>query len=176
MSYKHFEELPAWKKAARLYNEVLDMLEEDRACFSSGYRNQLDRAALSVSNNIAEGFERMSSHELINFLSIARGSAGEVRSMVAVVKHRQQVRSAKERLEKVHNLAQECIKQLSGWITHLENSEIQGKRHQTKEVRQQKQGAKAQKSVRTQFLLSLDEDHPLYHTVEARNAREGNRQ
>jgi four helix bundle protein len=48
----------------------------------SGLRDQLERAALSVSNNIAEGFERGSTNELLAFLYIARGSAGEVRSML----------------------------------------------------------------------------------------------
>jgi four helix bundle protein len=47
--------------------------------------NQLQRAALSISNNIAEGFERGSTKELLNYLYIARGSAGEVRSMLCVM-------------------------------------------------------------------------------------------
>lgn len=87
-AYKHFEELPVWREAARLYNLVLDLLEADGALLTSGFRHQLDRAALSVSNNIAEGFERVTTNELLAFLAIARGSAGEVRSMIAVVKDR----------------------------------------------------------------------------------------
>jgi four helix bundle protein len=46
-----------------------------------GLRDQLERAALSISNNIAEGFERGTTNELLAFLYVARGSAGEVRSM-----------------------------------------------------------------------------------------------
>src|ERR1051325_10461399 len=86
--YQKFEDLPAWQEAARLYNRVLDLLEEPNVPLSPGYRNQLDRAALSVSNNIAEGFERVTTNELNCFLAIARGSSGEVRSMMAVVKDR----------------------------------------------------------------------------------------
>ena len=78
--YEKFEDLPVWQEAARLYNRVLDLLEERDVPLSPGFRNQLDRAALSVSNNIAEGFERVTTHELTAFLAIARGSAGEVRS------------------------------------------------------------------------------------------------
>ena len=87
-AYKHFEELPVWQEAARLYNRVLDLLEEPGVPLSPGFRNQLDRSALSVSNNIAEGFERVTTKELLAFLAISRGSSGEVRSMMAVVKDR----------------------------------------------------------------------------------------
>jgi four helix bundle protein len=52
--YQKFEDLPVWQEAARLYNRVLDLLEEPQVPLFPGYRNQLDRAALSVSNNIAE--------------------------------------------------------------------------------------------------------------------------
>ncbi len=79
--YEKFQDLPAWQEAARLYNAVLDLLETTPLPFTPGFRNQLDRAALSVSNNIAEGFERTTTAELLQFLNSARGSAGEVRSM-----------------------------------------------------------------------------------------------
>ena len=79
--YQSFEELPVWREAARLY-KVLDLLEEPNLPLSSGFRNQLDRAALSISNNVAEGFERLTTHELISFLAIAKGSDGEVHSML----------------------------------------------------------------------------------------------
>src|SRR5438046_7665015 len=83
--YEKFEDLPVWQEAARLYNAVLDLLETPSLPLSSGFRNQLDRAALSVSNNVAEGFERVTTGELLSFLAIARGSSGEVRSMLAVI-------------------------------------------------------------------------------------------
>src|SRR5437660_8471195 len=86
--YEKFEDLPVWQEAARLYNKVLDLLEEPNLPLTTGFRNQLDRAALSVSNNVAEGFERVTTNELNAFLASARGSAGEVRSMMAVVKDR----------------------------------------------------------------------------------------
>ena len=52
--YEKFEDLPVWQEAARLYNRVLDLLEEPGVPLSPGFRNQLDRAALSVSNHVAE--------------------------------------------------------------------------------------------------------------------------
>src|SRR6266581_982283 len=85
MTYHRFEDLPAWQKAAELYELTEDLLENESFQASRGFRDQLDRAALSVSNNIAEGFERGSTNELLAFLYIARGSAGEVRSMMRVL-------------------------------------------------------------------------------------------
>ena len=64
--YKSFEDLPVWQEAARLYNRVLDLLEEPNLPLSAGFRNQLDRAALSISNNVAEGFERVTTNELLS--------------------------------------------------------------------------------------------------------------
>lgn len=58
-----FEDVPVWQEAARLYNMVLDLFEKPGSSLSLGFRNQLNRAALSVSNNIAEGFEGMSTED-----------------------------------------------------------------------------------------------------------------
>src|SRR2546422_5790384 len=99
--YQKFEDLPVWQEAARLYNRVLDLLEEQNLPLSSGFRNQLDRAALSISNNIAEGFERVTTNELLSFLAIARGSGGEVRSMMAVVKDRPRLKPFIRRLQEI---------------------------------------------------------------------------
>src|SRR6202035_983781 len=78
--YQRFEDLPVWQEAARLYNLALDLLEAHNVRLGPGWRFQFERATLSVSSNIAEGFERLTSAELRSFLVIARGSAGEVRS------------------------------------------------------------------------------------------------
>jgi four helix bundle protein len=58
VKYERFEDLPVWKTAAELYDVVADLLEMDNLRLSSAYRSQLDRAAISISNNITEGFER----------------------------------------------------------------------------------------------------------------------
>ena len=61
--YEHFEGLPVWQEAKRLYKVVLDLLEEPNVSLTPAFRSQLDRAALSVSNNIAEGFERSTTNK-----------------------------------------------------------------------------------------------------------------
>ena len=169
--YQHFEELPAWQEAARLYNRVLDLLEEPNVPLSPGFRNQLDRAALSVSNNIAEGFERFTTNELLLFLAIARGSAGEVRSMMAVVKDRPKLRPVIRRLQEIREIAESCARQLTAWTGSIENSPVKGKRHLTGEVREKRQMSQKTQELRLKFLRDLDPSHPLYRTEEARVAR-----
>src|SRR6185503_3160473 len=137
--YEKFEDLPVWQEAARLYNKVLDLLEEPQLPLTPGFRNQLDRAALSISNNIAEGFERVTTNELTAFLAIARGSSGEVRSMMAVVGNRPKLQPFAPRLREIRSLADSCARQLTAWVRAVENSSVQGKRHLTGEVKHQRE-------------------------------------
>ena len=75
---ERFEDLEIWQEARRLYREVYGSL---RGCKDYSFRDQMQRAALSVMNNIAEGFERKTKKDFAHFLDLAKGSAGEVRSM-----------------------------------------------------------------------------------------------
>lgn len=86
MKYTRFEELPVWKAAIEFALKVFEFTEKTEKLFRGlgDTKNQLERAALSISNNIAEGFERGTTAELIYFLYIAKGSAGESRSMLCL--------------------------------------------------------------------------------------------
>ena len=88
MSYARFEEVPVWQEAIRLAEAVYDLTAAPAWKGQFSLRDQIERAALSVSNNIAEGFERCTTNELLAFLYIARGSAGEVRSMLTSIERR----------------------------------------------------------------------------------------
>ena len=171
-TYHKFEDLPVWQEAARLYNKVLDLLETQGLPLSPGFKSQLDRAALSVSNNIAEGFERETMNELMSFLSIARGSGGEVRSMMALVKNRAKLNDFISQLQEIRTLAESCAKQLNAWTVSMQNSEIKGKRHLNSQERERKRIAQAARDFRINFLRSLKPEHPLYNSSEARTARE----
>lgn len=72
-----FEKLEVWQDAIELGASVYARF---RSCTDGSFRQQIQSAAASVSNNIAEGYERDSNQELIRFLIIAKGSCGEVRS------------------------------------------------------------------------------------------------
>jgi len=169
--YSHFEELPVWKEAAKLYNVVLDLLEQPDVPLSYGFRNQLDRAALSVSNNIAEGFERSTKAELQSFIAIARGSAGEVRSMMAVVVNRPRLRGVVKELQRIRTLAESCARQLTGWSGSIERLPFEGKRHMPEAVRKTREAQKKGHDYRLNFLRNLKPEHPLYNSREAREAR-----
>lgn len=88
MTYQRFEDLPVWQEAIRLAEGCEDFLIAARKHITFSKRDQLDRCSLSVSNNIAEGFERGTTNELLSFLYIARGSAGETRSMLCFFERR----------------------------------------------------------------------------------------
>jgi four helix bundle protein len=74
-----FEDLRIWQQARVIANEVYDALGD---CRDYGFRDQIQRAAVSSMNNIAEGFERRTSKDFGHFLDIAKASSGEVRSML----------------------------------------------------------------------------------------------
>lgn len=169
--YDRFEDVPVWQEARRLYNLVLDLLEDPSVPLSHGFRNQLDRAALSVSNNIAEGFERVTTNELTAFLAISRGSAGEVRSMIAAVNDRPKLRSVVPQLQEIRASAESCSRQLTAWTSSIESSPVQGKRHLTGEVKQRRGTIQRAREFRQNFLRNLKPDHPLYGSPEARAAR-----
>ena len=76
-----FEDLEVWKRSARLNADVYRGMQSIK---DFGFRDQLTRAGLSVPSNIAEGFERESNREFVNFLSYANGSCGELRTQVYI--------------------------------------------------------------------------------------------
>jgi four helix bundle protein len=81
MSYRSFEELEVWKLGCRLAIRVYEVLKE---CKDFGLRDQMTRAAVSISSNIAEGAERDSKQEFIRFLHIAKGSSAELRTQMYI--------------------------------------------------------------------------------------------
>lgn len=169
--YQHFEELPVWQEAKRLYNAVLDLLEEPNVPLRPGFRNQLDRAALSVSNNIAEGFERSTTNELQAFIAIARGSSGEVRSMMAVVKDRPRLKRYMSALQRIRELAESCARQLTGWSGSIDRLPFDGRRHLPEKERGAREATQKSRDFRLDFLRNLKPTHPLYNSSEARVAR-----
>lgn len=89
MTVDRFEDLRIWKEARVQANAVYDLFGEDSlAKRDFVFRDQLVGCAISVMNNIAEGFERKSDPDFARFLDIAKGSNGEVRSMLYLAEDR----------------------------------------------------------------------------------------
>ncbi len=172
MTYKRFEDLPVWQKAADLYEAAEELLCHDGFQASRGFRDQLERAALSVSNNIAEGFERGTTNELLSFIYIARGSAGEVRSMLVLAdrgaNRRPWPTDLKSQISNLRSLAESCSRQLRAWADSAQNSEIKGPRHLTEKSRQENTQKQRAASFQRELLLRLPPSHPLRKDAEAR--------
>jgi four helix bundle protein len=167
MKYERFEDLPVWKDALNLAERVY-VLTRDRFFAQPGdLRDQIRRAALSVSNNIAEGFERGSTAELIAYLYIARGSAGEVRSMLYFadrIMHVDAIKSDisnfKSEISNLKSLAESCSRQIRAWADSLQNSDIKGQRHLNAQVRGQYEGKRRFDAFRRKIAENLHEAHP----------------
>ena len=164
-TYERFEYLPVWQTAATLYDKVDDFLAHAPPRVRPSFRDQLERATLSVSNNIAEGFERGTTNKPLKFLYIARGSAGEVRSMLRLLARRPGISDFKSQISDLAVLAESCSRQLRAWAESLQNSDIAGPRHLNDKSRadyqkrlERKKGAAAFQKMLTD---NLPADHPL---------------
>lgn len=129
MTYDRFEDLPVWKAAMDFAVGAFELVD-DRAFAGCGdVRDQLQRASLSISNNIAEGFERGSTAELLMFLYIARRSAGESRSILRFCERVPRFAQLKSQISDLISLDTSISRQLRGWADSLQNSDIKGQRH-----------------------------------------------
>jgi four helix bundle protein len=105
-------------------------------------RDQIERATVSVSSNIAEGFERGTTQELLTFLYIARGSAGEVRSLLCLLERLPGFSDLKSEISDLKSIAEGVSRQLRGWADSLQNSRIPGQRYLTEKSRRADQAAR----------------------------------
>ena len=151
MKYRQFEDLPVWQEAAELARSMFEFTTLDHFRRHPGLRDQLERAGLSISNNIAEGFERGSTNELLAFLYISRGSAGEVRSMLRILELWKTFRDYKSQISDLRLVCEKISRQLYGWIEQLKRSDIRGQRH----FDEKKKAAYANRKELDEFLEEL---------------------
>lgn len=114
MKIERFEDIIAWQKAKVLTIKVYSLFSSSK---DYGFKDQIQRASVSIMNNIAEGFERKSNNEFRQFLYIAKGSCGEVRSMLILARELQKIKNNES--ENLLKLAEEISKILSGLIKSL---------------------------------------------------------
>lgn len=109
--FQQFEDLRVWQAARELYKLTSKYFSDSKQYF---FRDQILKAALSVSNNIAEGFERKSNKEWIYFLYVAKGSCGEVRSMLHLAEDQNLIKT--EEKEEIIKLAISVSKMIGSLI------------------------------------------------------------
>jgi len=111
-----FEDLYIWQKAVEYAKEIYLITDKNGLKSDYGLKDQMRRASVSISTNIAEGFERRSRKEYLNFLNIAKGSAGEMRSLIYVASEIGYIDAIE------HKQLREKAKFLSGSITNHMNA------------------------------------------------------
>jgi len=121
---KQFEDMLAWQKSRELVREVYGALKD---CNDRGFRDQIQRASVSVMSNIAEGFESGTKQEFLNYLYIAKASAGEVRAQCYIAYDVGYLNI--ETFKHLNGLATECSKLIASFIVKLKRSDVIGSQH-----------------------------------------------
>ena len=114
MGVNKFEDILAWQKAGELTMNIYKTFQDNK---DFAFRDQIRRASVSIMNNIAEGFERYSNKEFKRFLYIAKGSCGEVRSMLYLAIKLNYV--SEKQFNDYYSKTVEISKMLAGFIKSL---------------------------------------------------------
>ena len=129
---KKFEDLICWQKARKLTQAIYREFKDSKFKYLNipidyGLKDQIQRASVSIMSNIAEGFERGTKQEFLNYLYIAKGSAGEVRAQLYVALDAGYLNI--ETFKYLNGLATECSRLISSFIQKLKTSNVQGLQH-----------------------------------------------
>lgn len=114
MTIEKFEDIQSWQKSKILTLVIYKTFNNQR---DYGFKDQIQRASVSIMNNIAEGFERRGDKEFKYFLSIAKGSCGEVRSMLYLGHELKYI--TKQEFEELYALSVEISKMIAGFMKTL---------------------------------------------------------
>jgi four helix bundle protein len=117
MRIERFEDIEAWQEARILANMIFDITQKDEFLKRYRFVSQIEAAAVSVMNNIAEGFSRKSDKEFIQFLFISKGSASEVQSMLYLSLDRKFI--GQTQFENIYEQADKTARMISKFIQYL---------------------------------------------------------
>ena len=129
MKYKNFDDLYVWNAAVEFALGLFEFTSSADFRGVGDLKNQIERATVSISNNIAEGFERGTNNDLIHFLYISKGSAGECRSMLRICERSNKFSNFRSEISNLIQREESISRQLNGWIESLKNSDIKGVRY-----------------------------------------------
>ncbi len=122
MKIQKFEDILAWQKARELTREVYARCKTGAFAKDFGLRDQIQRALVSIMGNVAEGFDRGGDKELTQFLSISKGSCGEVKSHLYVALDQQYINSTQ--FDGLYSTADEVGRLLAGFMSYLKQSDL----------------------------------------------------
>jgi len=128
-TFRSFEEIEAWKKARELTHEIYAVTSASIFAKDFVLRDQIRRASVSIMSNISEGYERGGNKEFIQFLSVAKGSAGEVRSQLYVANDQGYL--TKSEFDLLSGLAAEVSQIINGLMSYLKQSDLKGTKFRT---------------------------------------------
>ncbi len=118
--FNSFEEIKAWQKARELNSEIYEISNNGLFKADFDLKSQIRRSSISITSNIAEGFERETTKEFIRFLYVAKGSAGEFRSQLYLAQDLKYIND--EKFERLNIKVNEISKMISGLIKYLNST------------------------------------------------------
>jgi four helix bundle protein len=124
MRFERFEDIDAWRAGRELTRAVYRSSKRGPFALDFALRDQIRSAAISVTSNIAEGYERGGDNEFIHALSVAKGSCGEVRSQLSVALDEGYVTEAQ--FHELNELALHASRLISGLMKYLQTSPHRG--------------------------------------------------
>ena len=126
-TFQTFEDIEAWQRARELVREIYTMTNQGSFAGDFVLRSQIRRAAISVLSNIAEGYERSGTHEFMQYLAVAKGSAGEVRAQLYVAQDQRYI--SPQGFKRVFSLASRTSQLIGGLILYLREAGIKGTKY-----------------------------------------------
>ena len=121
---KRFEDLEIWQEARRRFNQIKDIGNETALRSDFRLKDQIKASSGSVMDNIAEGFERDGNLEFRQFLSIAKGSAGETRSQLYRIYDSEYI--SEEKLKILVDEYEKLSKRIAAFISYLNKKDFKG--------------------------------------------------
>ncbi|MCH8157383.1 MAG: four helix bundle protein [Nitrospinae bacterium] len=129
-SIERFEDIEAWRKARELNRLIYKVTSEGKFAKDFALRDQMRRASISIMSNIAEGFDRGGNKEFRQFLSIAKGSASEIKSQLYAALDAGFLEE--NQFQKIYDLVVDTSRLLGGFLKYLKKSDLKGTKFKEK--------------------------------------------
>jgi four helix bundle protein len=126
-TFKRFEDIEAWKQSRNLVDKIYVVTKVQTFKSDVVLSSQIKKSAISIISNIAEGFDRESRKEFIYFLSISKGSCGELKTQLYLALDQKYISSIT--FDEIYNLTDHTSKLIHNLIVYLGDSNINGLRY-----------------------------------------------